>query len=100
MTDSNHLDQVAGWAGCQPPLRRWIADAGFDVDERGKPVRPKESFRAALRHAQKRPSPALFRQLAERTSVERCVDPAFAKLKAVLRAWFADGDASRATADG
>lgn len=87
-TDSPELDRVAGWQGRAPGLRDWLRSSKFEVGELGKPLRPKEAFRDALRQVQKRPSPALFGQLAERASLERCVDPSFAKLKATLQRWF------------
>jgi hypothetical protein len=96
-TDSEVLDQVTGWAGENPSLRDWIRANGFSVSPEGKPARPKDAFSAALRHVRKRPSSALFRQLAERVSVERCSDPAFVKLKSLLRGWF---PSMGATGDG
>jgi hypothetical protein len=35
----------------------------------------------------------LYRKLAEAVSLERCTDPAFVKLRTVLRQWFAEASA-------
>lgn len=87
-TDSSELDRVIGWAGRQPVVREWLRDQGFTLQTSGKPDRPKEALRAALRHVRKQPSAALFAALASSVSLSRCVDPAFLKLKSVLQHWF------------
>jgi hypothetical protein len=86
-SESPEVDHVLGWAESLKRLRRWVSEQGFSISS-GKPDRPKEAMEAALRHARKPRSSALFRQLAERVSLERCQDQAFEKLRARLRAWF------------
>lgn len=87
-TDSSELDQVIGWAGRQPPVREWLRAQGFTVNANGKPDRPKEALREALRHVRKQPSASLFAALAAKASLSRCTDPAFQKLKTTLQRWF------------
>lgn len=87
-SDSPHVDSVLGWSGKQPDLRNWLIAQGLLSDGKSKPVRPKKAMEEALRTAQKARSSALFLQLAKKVSIERCADPAFAKLKTVLITWF------------
>jgi hypothetical protein len=87
-TDSSELDQVIGWAGRQPPVREWLRAQGFELNADGKPSRPKEALREALRHVRKQPSASLFAALAARASLSRCTDPTFLQLKATLQRWF------------
>jgi hypothetical protein len=87
-TDSSELDQVIGWANRQPSVREWLRTRGFILNDDGKPKRPKEALREALRYVRKPPSASLFALLAARARLERCTDPAFLKLKATLRRWF------------
>jgi hypothetical protein len=42
----------------------------------------------ALRVARKPRSSLLYRELAENVNMERCLDPAFLKLRTTLRKWF------------
>ncbi len=87
-TDSAELDQVIGWAGRPQPVRDWLRAQRFEVNEEGKPERPKEALRAALRETRKQPSSALFAALAARVGLSRCTDPAFARFKATVQQWF------------
>jgi len=85
-SDSPEVDRVLGWAEL-PPLRTWLRSQGFTFSAH-KPDRPKEAVEAALRFVRRPRSSAIFRELAERVSLERCRDPAFAKLRQCLGNWF------------
>ena len=87
-SDSPHVDDVAGWKSRQPPLRRWLVDQGLLKEGASKPDRPKEAFQAALREARIPRSASLYRQIAEKVSLERCKDRSFGELKDILRSWF------------
>ena len=89
-SDSPVVDEVLGWRGRTPPLRKWIrSQAEFSWSKTaGKPGRPKEALDAALRLAGKQHSPSVFEDLGARVSVDRCVDRAFGKPKKVLTRWF------------
>jgi len=88
-SDSPAVDGVLGWTGRTPTLRDWIqADTAFWPTGQIKPERPKEAFAAALRRVGTPPSPSIFKALADRVGIDRCVDPAFAKFKDTLRQWF------------
>jgi len=54
----------------------------------GKPIRPKEAMNEALRLGRTPRSSALFRQLAERVSLQRCKVSSFLRLRRILRGWF------------
>ncbi len=90
-SDSPHVDKVLGWEGKQPDLRTWLQRQKFLSLDQPKPERPKEAMQAALRQSSKSQSSALFLQLAEKVSFNRCTDPAFLKLKNTLQHWFAAG---------
>ncbi len=87
-SDSPHVDTVLGWQGRSPNLQSWLVDSGFSEASADKPTRPKEAMEKALRLVAKPRSSALYRQLAERVSFQRCSDPAFDKLKQTLQSWF------------
>lgn len=87
-SDSPHLDDILGWQGRQPSLHEWLEKNGHIVFGETKPPRPKETLEAAVRIARKARSSALYREVAERVSLERCTDPAFSKLRMTLRHWF------------
>lgn len=88
-SDSPHVNKVLGWEGKQPDLRTWLANQSFLAPGQLKPERPKEAMETALRQSGKSRSSALYFQLAEKVSLNRCVDPAFLKLKNTLQQWFA-----------
>ena len=79
---------AAGWAGQQPDLRTWLRDEGMWTDDEAKPADPKEATLRALRRVKQPLSSSLYEQLAGSVSLERCTDPAFAKLRDTLRKWF------------
>lgn len=62
----------------------------------GKPQRPKEAMLAALRIGKKPASPDVFRELAQKVSLQ-VHERAFDKLRATLQAWFPAQDNSQAT---
>jgi hypothetical protein len=87
-SDSPHVVTILGWQDRQPDLRAWLVDEGFATESSAKPHRPKEAVEKALRLAYKPRSSALYRQLAEKVSFQRCEDPAFLRFKEVLQRWF------------
>lgn len=87
-TDSAVLDQVIGWTGRSVLVRDWLRARGFTMNASGKPDRPKEALREALREVRKPVSASLFAQLAAGAGLERCVDPGFHKFRRTLQRWF------------
>jgi hypothetical protein len=88
-SDSPEVDAALGWTGRSPTLAAWLVSESYCGPGEAKPSGPKQALEHALRVTRKRRSSAIYRQLAERVSVHRCTDPAFLKLKALLRTWFA-----------
>ena len=72
----------------RPALSEWLLEQGYLQRGSQKPKDPKSAYLKALRTVKKSKSAALFLQLAERVSLDRCHDPAFLKLKSTLRGWF------------
>ena len=87
-SDSPQVDAVLGWQGRSPDLRSWLKDQDLLQEGQAKPERPKEAMELALRTVRKPRSSSLYAQLARQVSLERCVDPAFIKLKTTLQTWF------------
>jgi hypothetical protein len=88
-SDSPAVDAALGWGDRKPRLREWLADRDYRLDARAKPIRPKEALEDALREVRKARSSSIYTMLGENVSLDRCVDPAFLRLREVLRAWFA-----------
>ena len=85
-SESPAVDAELGWTGRSPGLCAWLAARGW---LRGvKPHHPKEAYRAALLAVNRKPSPERLSRLAAQVSFQRCVDPAFLKLKTALQSWF------------
>lgn len=87
-SDSPHVDSVLGWDGRNPCLRSWLKEKAFLKEGQIKPIRPKEALEQALRSVKKPRSSSLYQQIAQKVSLQRCVDPSFIKLKTILQGWF------------
>lgn len=87
-SDSPHVATILGWAGRHPDLMTWLISKRMFDPQRPKPDRPKEAMELVLREVRKSRSSAIFLQLAGSVSLDRCVDPAFLKLKEKLKLWF------------
>lgn len=86
---SGRLSQELGWPVALGDLRDWLETQHFRLAEpTRKPERPKEAFRAVLRACQRKPSAAIFEDLAAKLPLEPCADEALAKLKTTLSGWF------------
>ncbi len=87
-SDSPHVDRVLGWREEGRPLRDWLVQRGYLMPGQVKPSRPKEAVEEILRTVRLPRSSSLYNQLARTVSLEKCVDPAFAKLRRCLSEWF------------
>lgn len=85
---SPQVDAVLGWQGRIPSLRQWLSDEGLIGLNDPKPRDPKTALHRALRAVEKRPSAAIYQQLAEKVSLRHCQDRAFQKLWQSLQKWF------------
>jgi hypothetical protein len=87
-SDSPHVDRILGWQNQQQNLKDWLISRGHLQSGQIKPSDPKDAFEDALRKSQTPKSSGIFQELAKSVSLDRCVDPAFQKLRDVLRNWF------------
>ena len=84
----NALKEVLRWP-LEGSIRSWLQSRSFAFGSDEKPERPKEALEAMIPvHRQPRSS-ALYEKLTKRISLRRCTDPAFVRLRATLRGWFA-----------
>ena len=88
-SDSPHVAAVLGWPREATDLRTWLKQSDYLRDAQLKPARPKEAVEAVLKHVRRPRSSSIYGQLAAKVSLGRCTDPSFAKLKTVLKRWFA-----------
>ncbi len=69
-------------------MREWLEQRGlWDVDM-SKPADPKKAVEDVLKISKTPRSSAIYRQITNRVSVRRCLDPAFLKLCSALQQWF------------
>jgi hypothetical protein len=87
-SDSPNLDSILGWEGRSPTLRDTLRKKGLLREGLIKPSQPKETMEFALRSVHKPRSSSLYQQIAQKVSLDRCVDPSFIKLKTTLQKWF------------
>jgi len=92
-SDSPHVENALGWNGQNPSLKHWLVSQHYLSEGQIKPTRPKESLEAALRKVRKPRSPSIYKQIAEKVSLNKCVDSSFIKLKETLQSWFPVNDA-------
>ncbi len=79
---------VLGWEDRLTELIGFLGHRGFDWRRGRKPARPKEAMEAALEAVRVTRSSSLYQELARRAPVSHCQDPAFVKLRKLLREWF------------
>jgi len=87
-SDSPHVLNALRWTRGRAELVEWLTREGFLHPGLQKPEQPKEAVEKLLRLSRTPYSSSIFRELAEQVSFQRCNDPAFLKLKQVLRQWF------------
>lgn len=95
-----HLEVALGWSGREPSLRDALESNGLWPRTRVKPEDPKRAVEWALRKVKKPRSSSIYREIADRTSLARCGDRSFLRLKAILCSWFAAGEAGSEQGSG
>jgi len=88
-SDSPEVCGALGWNN-RSNLDTFLLQEEWIEEGQVKPTQPKEAMGAALKRSRTPRSAGIFEQLAENVSLNRCTDPAFTKLKAVLRSWFSN----------
>jgi hypothetical protein len=87
-SDSPQVDEVLGWGTRMPSLRTWLIEKAWLQSGEIKPVRPKEALEDVLRQVRRARSSAIYLELAQKVSFQKCTDPAFLKMKRYLQDWF------------
>ena len=87
-SDSPVVDRVLGWSGRIPSLRDWLRDEKFLSEDKVKPTDPKCAVNEALRMPNKQRSSAIYFELAQQVSFQRCTDTSFQTLRTTLANWF------------
>lgn len=85
--NETHLCRAFGWP-IDRGVRATLSERGFAFDNNDKPHRPKEALEAMCAELKVPLSASLYREVAERTSLQRCIDPAFVRLRATMSHWF------------
>ncbi|GMV60075.1 MAG: hypothetical protein AMXMBFR72_31680 [Betaproteobacteria bacterium] len=85
---SPHVDEALGWTGRQPKLREVLVQRNLWAPQAAKPSDPKKAVEHALRAVRKPRSSSIYRQLAERVTLQGCQDRAFQRLTMLLKEWF------------
>lgn len=90
--ESQHIVDAFAYEG-ELTIRQWLREQEppMWLDGEAKPARPKEAVEKVLEMTGVPRSAAIYRQITERVSVRRCVDPAFLLLCESLRRWFPAG---------
>lgn len=84
---SPRLAQIINWESIEN-LYNWIENNGFTLDERHKPLHPKEAFEKALYTSRKRRSSSIYTEIASQVSFRECTDQSFNKLINCMKFWF------------
>jgi hypothetical protein len=90
-SDSPHVDHELGWSDKEKGLRPWLREQGFLQQGSVKPEKPKDAMEGALRVVRKPRSSAIYKNLAEKVGLSKCLEPGFLKLKQTLQNWFPAG---------
>lgn len=87
-SDSPEVDRCLRWISRENRVREWLETRGMWEPDQSKPEQPKAALELALRKVEMPRSASLFQDLAERVSVNRCTDGAFARFRSTLQMWF------------
>ena len=85
--DSPHVTSAFRFTQ-HPSLRQWLGEQGLWDAEAAKPADPKRAVEITLRTSRLPRSSAIYQQITSRISIQGCTDPAFHRLRDVLRRWF------------
>ena len=83
-SDSPHVSRILGVD--RPELDQLLTQ--YRIPGNVKPSRPKELMEKVLRHSHIPRSASLYADLARFVGIERCIDPAFLRLRSCLTQWF------------
>lgn len=89
-SDSPHVERILGWQ--HKRLHSWLMQKGLLQRGENKPTRPKEVLHIVLKEVNKSKSASMYKEIAEKVSLNRCVDPSFNRFKNILQNWFSQQD--------
>jgi len=87
-SNSPHVDEVLGWTGRDPSLRRWLFEENLWPNGMTKPPDPKRALERALRYVKVPRESRVYGKLASMVGVDRCTDASFERLRRRLVSWF------------
>lgn len=87
--DNPNVERALRYSG--PSLRQLLAQDGRWPPDTAKPPAPKEVMRAVMRANRAGAPMVVYSQIARTVSTAGCVDPAFHRVRDMLRAWFPVG---------
>ncbi|WP_419941196.1 methylation-associated defense system protein MAD4 [Candidatus Palauibacter sp.] len=87
-SDSPAVLSALRWTQGHQALRSWLAAEQLWNPGAAKPHDPKAAMLRCLRKTRRRRSARIFGEIAAGTSLEGCRDPAFGKIRTVLREWY------------
>ena len=87
-SDSPHVETALGWVEGRVRLEKWLVEQGYLVQGQQKPHRPKDAVLNAWRLSKTQRSSSNYGDLAKKVDFQHCTDPAFLKLRTVLKQWF------------
>lgn len=84
---SPELEPIIGWRNQNISLNNWLQQnvAFTDIN---KPVDPKETLEGVLKIVRKPRSARIYRDIAERVTLQNCRDESFLKFRTTLQEWF------------
>ena len=87
-SDSPDVESALRWVRGRACLEEWLIEQGYPLRGQQKPHRPKEAVLRAWRLSKTPVSSSNYSGLAGKINFQQCRDPAFLKLKKVLKQWF------------
>jgi hypothetical protein len=86
--DSPHVPAELWWQGSMATMRDALEAEGLWAAGSPKPTDPKSAVKWVLFRARRPLSSSIYRALASKVSLAKCVDRSFLRLKGLLRDWF------------
>jgi hypothetical protein len=83
----NKLREILKWNHTLG-IREWLIKNNFEINDSGKPARPKEAIELVLRHLKIPRSSSLYHSITSQISLQQCTDNSFKRLREILRTWF------------
>ena len=87
-TSSPVVLKSLGWSRGYEELKSWLVNKELWNQSSSKPLDPKEALIQTLKRTRQKRSARLYGKIASSVSLQRCEDPAFCKLKRILRKWY------------